>query len=127
MLFRSYAVSLAKKLGPKGVVALSLHPGVISTNLGSQIDDFDDLVKLDKEQGATYVYKGGFKRVSRDQGTATHIFAGFSPEAAKCNGRFAGEARVWPVEEVWSWARDEVDAEKLWKVTEELVGQQFEW
>ena len=42
------AVSLAEKLGPKGVKAFSLHPGVIMTNLGRSIEletDFQSLRK----------------------------------------------------------------------------------
>lgn len=36
------AVSLAEKLGPKGLMAYSLHPGVIfSTSLSSGLDDLD--------------------------------------------------------------------------------------
>lgn len=119
-----YAVSLAKKLGPKGVVAMSLHPGVISTNLSSHIEGLEDLRQLDKEQGWG---ADGFKRVSFDQGVATHIFAGFSPEAARHNGAYCHEASVAPAEQVKCWARDEVEAARLWRVTEELVGQKFDW
>ncbi|MBE3048822.1 hypothetical protein IMZ48_41260 [Candidatus Bathyarchaeota archaeon] len=32
------ALSLAEKLGEKGLHAFSLHPGVITTNLGSHVD-----------------------------------------------------------------------------------------
>ena len=33
-----FATSLAHKLGPKGLTAVALHPGVIGTNLGSHLD-----------------------------------------------------------------------------------------
>ena len=32
------AMSLAENLGDKGLVAVSLHPGVIMTNLGTHLD-----------------------------------------------------------------------------------------
>ena len=32
------AMSLAEKLGPKGLIAVSLHPGVIRTNLSKHLD-----------------------------------------------------------------------------------------
>lgn len=32
------ALSFAEKLGKKGLVAVSLHPGVIGTNLGDAVD-----------------------------------------------------------------------------------------
>lgn len=44
-----HAVSLAHKLGPKGLTAISLHPGVIRTNLSTHIDwekDFKELRTL---------------------------------------------------------------------------------
>lgn len=33
-----FATSLAKKLGGNGLTAVSLHPGVIGTNLGGHLD-----------------------------------------------------------------------------------------
>jgi hypothetical protein len=30
-------------------------------------------------------------------------------------------------EEVGSWGRDEVEAEKLWKLSEEILGEKFEY
>ena len=32
------AISLARKLGHRGLLAFSLHPGVIHTNLGNHLD-----------------------------------------------------------------------------------------
>lgn len=42
------AISLAEKLGDKGLVALSLHPGVIMTNLGAHMDWAIDWPALSK-------------------------------------------------------------------------------
>ena len=33
-----FATALAQKLGPKGLTAVALHPGVIGTNLGAHLD-----------------------------------------------------------------------------------------
>lgn len=35
--------------------------------------------------------------------------------------------RVFQPEEVLCWGRDDVDAEKLWKLSEELVGEKFSY
>lgn len=44
-----YAWALADKLGPKGLLAFSLHPGAIMTNLGRHIDvEGDDWTELSK-------------------------------------------------------------------------------
>jgi hypothetical protein len=48
------AISLAEKLGPKhGLTAFSLHPGVISTNLGAHLDFSVDIAELSKFCEAT--------------------------------------------------------------------------
>lgn len=41
-----HAISLARKLGPRRLTAISLHPGVIKTNLSTHVDwekEFKDL------------------------------------------------------------------------------------
>lgn len=40
------ALSLAEKLGTKGLRAYSLHPGVIATNLGSHLDWSVDMASM---------------------------------------------------------------------------------
>jgi NAD(P)-dependent dehydrogenase (short-subunit alcohol dehydrogenase family) len=47
-----FTVSLAQKLGKRGLTAISLHPGVIGTNLSKHIDwakEFGDLGKFARE------------------------------------------------------------------------------
>lgn len=39
-------VALADKLGKKGLTAISLHPGVIGTNLGNHIDWSKDYAEM---------------------------------------------------------------------------------
>jgi len=64
-----------------------------------------------------------------DQGTATHVFAAFDKDIASANGSYTLEARLADpfVDEIKAWARDDVDAERLWRLSEELVGQKFEF
>ena len=64
---------------------------------------------------------------SHSQGTATHVLAAFEPSLKAYNGRFLDDSNVVPVEKVRSWARDPYEAERLWKVSEEIVGQKFEY
>ena len=40
------ALSLAKKLGSKGLLAFSVHPGVVQTNIGSNMDSAADVELL---------------------------------------------------------------------------------
>lgn len=92
-------ISLAEKLGIKhNLLAFSLHPGVIWTNLANHLDmetDFDGLRKYqnthppieklltgigaaDKTLGNREGW-GEFKIKTLDQGVATHIYAAFDP------------------------------------------------
>ena len=93
------SISLAEKLGIKhNLLAFSLHPGVIWTNLASHLNmetDFDGLRKYqythapmeslltgigaaDKTLGNREGWRE-FKVKTLDQGVATHVYAAFDP------------------------------------------------
>ncbi|OTA70418.1 WW domain-containing oxidoreductase [Hypoxylon sp. EC38] len=122
------ALSLSQKLGPR-VFAYSLHPGVIATNLGTHIDwsvGFDGLRAVDKALGnkegwTEYIYR------TPQAGAATHVYAAFSPSLKDHNGAYLQDCHIadpW-VETVKPWATSPIEAERLWKLSEKLVGQEF--
>ncbi|KAH7311415.1 hypothetical protein B0I35DRAFT_438037 [Stachybotrys elegans] len=127
------AVSLAKKLGPKGLLAFSLHPGVIgSTQLGDHIDwnvDYPTLNAVDKALGNTEGFATGFKWKTEQEGIATHVFAALAPELKEHNGAYLDNAHVAHPERetIKPWAVSRSEAERLWKLSEELVGQKFSY
>lgn len=41
------------------------------------------------------------------------------------NGSYLTSSQTVPAEKLAAWARDKIDAEKLWKLSEEIVGQKF--
>ena len=45
--------------------------------------------------------------------------------ATEYNGRYLEDSEVTPKEKIRAWARDEIEAERLWKLSEEIVGQGF--
>ena len=53
-----FATSLAKKLKGKGLTAVSLHPGVIATNLGAHLDWSVEYSGLRKSMFCTTPSKG---------------------------------------------------------------------
>lgn len=124
-----FAISLAEKLGSKGLVAASVHPGVImGTNLAKWVadEDFADLREHDRVDGNRSRWGGvGFKTMP--EGTATHVFAAFDERIAEHNGAYCCDSQVTPLEKVRCWGRDKIDAERLWKLSEEIVGQKFEY
>ena len=90
-------------------------------------------------------WRTGFPYKTVQHGIATHAVAAFDPSiAGECstysderhqgnkiltctdhNGSYLAESQIVPVVNISSWARDKVEAEKLWKLSEKLVGQDF--
>ncbi|KAK5997384.1 Short-chain dehydrogenase/reductase prx1 [Cladobotryum mycophilum] len=128
------AISLAQKLGQRSNLSyFSLHPGVILTNLASDLDleaDFELLRALDKVQGHPQGWAESYHFSTPDEGSATYVYAAFDTEVTKNNGAFLTECRVadpWKGDTILSFATSHVDAERLWKLSEKLVGQEFSY
>ncbi|KAJ5694691.1 hypothetical protein N7536_005103 [Penicillium majusculum] len=127
------ALSLARKLGSRhNLLAFSLHPGVINTALGDHLDwntAFPALLEIDRFFGNPQAWMTSFPFVSPDQGAATHVFAAFDPDISEHNGAYLQDCHIadpW-TETVKPWATSAVEAEKLWKMSEQLVGQKFDY
>ncbi|KAK1830996.1 hypothetical protein QBC39DRAFT_409048 [Podospora conica] len=127
------ALSLAEKLGGRGLRAYSLHPGVVWTGLVGHVEDteglFAELHAVDKSLGNLEGWDTELKLMSPDEGAATAMFAAFSPELEDHNGAYLQDCQVadpW-VHTVKAWATSPVEAEKLWKLSEKLVGQEFKY
>ncbi|KAJ5127393.1 hypothetical protein N7448_008172 [Penicillium atrosanguineum] len=126
------ALSLANKMGIKhGLQAFSLHPGVIrTTSLGKHLDwektDMAGLCSADKLLGNVEGWKG-FSPKSLDQGVATHVYASFDTSLKANNGAYLIDAHIAdPLEDtVKTWATSNFEAERLWKLSESLVGETF--
>ncbi|KAF7122185.1 hypothetical protein CNMCM5793_000142 [Aspergillus hiratsukae] len=127
------AMSLAEKLGSRNLLAFSLHPGVIITNLANHLleefeSSFGELSALDRAQGNPEGWKG-IDPKPLETGVATHIYAAFDPDLAEHNGKYLTDCHVadpW-VDTVKPWATSQIEAERLWKLSEELVGEKFSY
>lgn len=68
---------------------------------------------------------------SVDQGAATHVIAAFDPALSTdgsdgaVNGAYLMDCQIAPEEEVKPYAADKELAEKLWVLSQELVGEKF--
>ncbi|KAI9164119.1 Adenylate-forming reductase [Paramyrothecium foliicola] len=124
------AISLAEKLGSKGLLSFSLHPGVIgNTQLGTHLDwnvAFPELNAVDKTLGNAEGW-ADFKWKTEQEGIATHVFAALAPELKDNNGAYLVDAHIADplIDTVKPWATSPIEAERLWKLSEELVGQKF--
>lgn len=102
-----FTKALAKRL-PENVLTVSLHPGVIATNLSRSLGI----------GGSIYRAIGKLFLKSIPQGTATTIFAATAPELVGRSGVYLSDcAEKEPTKD----ALDSELAEKVWEISERLV------
>ncbi|KAI5924849.1 hypothetical protein F4810DRAFT_661648 [Camillea tinctor] len=127
------AISLAEKLGKRGLLAFSVHPGVVEgTNLGAYCNwevDYASLVAVDKSFGNPEGWYTSFTWKSQERGVAPYVFASFAPDLEDHNGKYILESRIGdPLKDtIKPWATSSIEAERLWKLSEKLVGQVFDY
>ncbi|KAJ0103987.1 hypothetical protein J7T55_011004 [Diaporthe amygdali] len=125
------AISLAQKLGPK-LLAFSLHPGTIMTNLTTHLVSEDGWLEVVRASDKVLGNSDGWKDYSwktEQQGAATHVFASFDTSISENNGAYLDDCHVadpW-TQTVRPWGTSPIEAERLWKLSEQLVGQSFDY
>jgi NAD(P)-dependent dehydrogenase (short-subunit alcohol dehydrogenase family) len=119
-----FSKSLAEKLGPKGLRAFSLHPGVtLGTSLSPGFDD--EQMKSLEAKDAEIGWTKGLDFKNLDECAATHVVAAFDPRIDAYNGAYLADGNLSG--ELQPTVTKEGDAEKLWKLSEQLVGETFEY
>jgi NAD(P)-dependent dehydrogenase (short-subunit alcohol dehydrogenase family) len=119
-----FSNALAKKLGSRGLRAFSLHPGVtFGTNLapGFEEEDMKSLKTKDEEIG----WNRTFDLKSLDECAATHVVAAFDPRLDEFNGAYLENGNL--SDDVQPTAKGVGDEERLWELSEKLVGETFEY
>jgi len=119
-----FAVGLEQRLGNRGVHANSLHPGAILTELGRHLQPEDFAFLQERNRGMK------FKTV--EAGAATSVFTATAPELEGRGGLYLEDCHIAAVNDapgalngVKSYALDPEKAERLWEVSESLVGERF--
>lgn len=126
------ALASSSGLASRGLRSFAVHPGVLmSTSLsdGLGAEDFADLKKLDKEIGDPLGEEGAvFDVKTEDEMAATHVAAAFDPrlETEEWNGAYMEDGNVHE-EKLRATAGKLEDVDRLWKLSEGLVGQKFRW
>jgi NAD(P)-dependent dehydrogenase (short-subunit alcohol dehydrogenase family) len=126
-----FTVALEARLAGKGIHAYAVHPGVIATNLGRHMtaEDMAMMTKLIEAQSPDTKAGGGLKSIP--QGAATTCFAATAPQLEGKGGVYCEDCHVAeindnnPSGDVKTYAVDPDKAEKLWALSERLVGQEF--
>ena len=119
-----FAVGLERRLGARGVHANALHPGGIMTELSRHLQGEDWEFLQTRTRGMK------FKTV--EAGAATSVFAATAPELEGRGGLYLEDCHVAAVNDapdaldgVKSYALDPGNADRLWEVSEKLVGERF--
>lgn len=113
-------------LTKRGITSNAVHPGAIMTNLGRHMTE-DDMKAFGSQ-----AHESGFEFKSVEQGAATSVWAATCAELEGRGGLYLEDCQIGePVTEskpaagYADYALDEVAAERLWALSEEIVGQRF--
>ncbi|KAI0847569.1 NAD(P)-binding protein [Daldinia vernicosa] len=130
-----YTVGLNKRLSSRGIRAFAVHPGSIVTNLQHYIKQMDGAhlasimdEAVQKIAGRTLAeQRAADPYKTLQQGCGTTLRAALDPDLVKEEGVFLQNTNLTTdPKEVKDWATDPELAEKLWKLSEELVGEKFD-
>ena len=121
-----FAVGLDARLQGRGIRSFAVHPGAIMTGLGRHMDSDDYEVLMSRiPAGEAMEFK------TMEQGAATSVWAATAPALDGCGGYYLEDCNIATAAApdvgggVESYAMDGAAAERLWLLSESLVGQSF--
>lgn len=132
-----FAVAFDRRHRGLGIRAAAVHPGMIETELGRHLDRAQIQALIDqitRERAAEGKEPLRWKTVP--QGSATSVWAAVVAPAEEIGGKYCENCHVSEVvadsatiasgdEGVRGYALDPINAEALWKKSEEMVGEKF--
>lgn len=119
-----FAAGIARRFGDDGILAYSVHPGGIMTDLQRDLDqeEMRAMGWIDEEGRLHEQFK------TPAQGAATTVWAATSPDIVERSGAYCEDCEIAvPVETrarsgVRAWAVDEEAADRLWRLSEAMTG-----
>jgi len=123
-----FGIGLTRRLYEKyGILSVGNHPGVIETELVRHG------TKEDREQVKERERKGEFKYRTLGQGASTTLVAALDPKLGVSEtkdgnegyGAYLKDCQI--SQDAHPRAKSNEEAEKLWKLSEDLVKEQFSW
>lgn len=127
-----FAVGLEDRFGGKGIHAYALHPGGIHTNLGRHMSEEDRTALMERIRRNAEAHgetPQPFKTIP--QGAATTCWVATAEELEGRGGLYAEDCHVAAMDDasasggVRSYALDHANADRLWTLSETLVGETF--
>jgi len=124
-----HARSLARRLDEAGVLAYSVHPGGIMTNLGRHLDDdlMQQMLDRAKERAEASGESGGMRFKSIPQGAATQVWAATSPDVVDHSGAYLADCGLGVLganigaNGMEPYITDDTTADRLWELSERLL------
>nr|WHW29697.1 putative SDR family NAD(P)-dependent oxidoreductase [uncultured bacterium] len=123
-----FAVGLNSRLAKRCIEAFAVHPGVIVTDLGRHLSK-QDVLQMAASMGDNMQYK------SVEQGAATQTLAATEPELAGKGGSYLANCQICELSAdendiadettVRAYAISQENADRLWSLSEKIVGQVF--
>lgn len=122
-----FTVGLEARFADKGIHAYAVHPGGIQTNLGRHMDEAQqaDLLERVTKSDPNFAWK------TIPQGAATQCWAATAEELEGTGGVYCEDCHVAAVDDVStiggvrSYALDREAADRLWAMSEEMVGERY--
>ncbi|KAI5861518.1 retinol dehydrogenase 13 [Durotheca rogersii] len=108
-----FTLYLQEHLKSKGIMSYAVHPGSVSTNLGRDHDP----------EMAEAIAKTAKYWKTPDEGASTSLVAALDPALNERAGLYLADCQFFPAAE---HARDPKIAERLWKLSEELIREKFD-
>ncbi|KAF7307620.1 Short-chain dehydrogenase/reductase family protein [Mycena indigotica] len=115
------AKELTKRSGGR-IQSFSLHPGTIATSEAPATVTTLQAIGIYTPEGKPDTEKHPF--ISQEQGAATTVAAAIDPRIEGKGGAYLSSSNIAD-DEVSAFAADLANAEKLWTLTEELLGEKF--
>jgi NAD(P)-dependent dehydrogenase (short-subunit alcohol dehydrogenase family) len=121
-----FAVEADRRLAARGVRANALHPGGIVTELGRHLTPDDIKELMSRAPGGKMEWK------TPEQGAATSVWAATAPELEGKGGLYLDDCQIAKERKsdadttgYEAYVLDPEAAKRLWKISEELVGESF--
>lgn len=123
-----FSHSLGDKLRARGIQSFSVHPGAIfTTNLSRDISDVHAaLAAIDpvaiQNTGRHFPLDKDAPKPA-EIGVNTTLVAALDPRIEDQSGSYMADAKI---DTAYEYATDDANAERLWKLSEQLVGEKFD-
>lgn len=119
-----FSLVLNARLAARGITANAVHPGAIATDLGRHLNEDDMKMLMDRSASTGFAFK------EVPNGAATTVWAAVTAELEGKGGLYLEDCQIAASEPsehggTAPWAYNMDKAERLWTLSEELVGRKF--